>query len=214
MSRTVEAKAIIKGCLIADAPISVGGAGDGNMVDIDLALDGQGRYYIPGSSLAGPMRMWTEMNLTAAAGGNTLDGAYIANKLFGYMKKGGSDKEGYASFLTVYDAVMSGQSSGRERRHGIRICEQSSTAIEHFFYTRALLPKGTKFSFSMELDVAPGDREITAGALGRIIEALSNGEIRFGSCKTRGFGAMRLQPDGLAVSFYDLSRAGALDEWL
>jgi CRISPR/Cas system CSM-associated protein Csm3 (group 7 of RAMP superfamily) len=214
MSRTVEAKATIKGCLIADSPISVGGGGAGDMVDIDLAIDGQGRYYIPGSSLAGPMRTWTEMNLTAVVGGNKLDGSDIADKLFGYMKKSVSDKEGYASFLTVYDAVVSGQSSVRERRHGISIDERSCTAREHFFYTRALLPKGTEFSFSMELDVAQCDREITAGALGRIIEALSNGEIRFGSCKTRGFGAMRLLPDGLEVSFYDFSRTDALDEWL
>jgi CRISPR/Cas system CSM-associated protein Csm3 (group 7 of RAMP superfamily) len=216
MSRAISAKIKINGKLVADAPLSVGGTGTGDMVDIDFAVDGQGRYYIPGSSLAGPMRSWTETHLTADVNDKSLDGADIADKLFG----GGEG--GYASYLTVDDAVILSdpdKPSARERRHGISIEESSGTAKEHFFYTRALLPKGTKFNFSMELDVPQGDRELAAGALKEIIGALTNGEIRFGSCKTSGFGSMRLD-ENLNVNFYDFSKDGEpdvkpeLDRWL
>ncbi|MDR3355255.1 MAG: RAMP superfamily CRISPR-associated protein [Synergistaceae bacterium] len=214
MSRGIAAKIKIEGCLAAGAPVSVGGVGAGDMVDIDLAVDGQGRYYIPGSSIAGPMRSWTETNLTADVNGESLDGSDIADKLFGYMKKNKGDKEGYASFLAVDDAVALCEPSARERRHGISIEESSGTAKKHFFYTRALLPKGTRFDFSMELDVTQGGKELAKGAMKEIIRALSDGEIRFGSCKTSGFGTMRLESESLKVNFYDFSISGELDKWL
>jgi CRISPR/Cas system CSM-associated protein Csm3 (group 7 of RAMP superfamily) len=223
MSRNIAAKIKISGKLVADAPISVGGTGAGDMVDIDLAVDGMGRYYIPGSSITGPIRSWVEMNLEAPDGGKPLDGHEIAKKLFGCVENGEDD---HASFLAMNDGVIlpiepveaEGDTTGRklfptrERRHGISIDESSGTAREHFFYTRALLPKGTAFKLSMELDVARCDIDMAAGTLIKIVAALTDGKIRFGSCKTRGFGTMKLEDP--VVDFYDFSCAAELDKWL
>jgi CRISPR/Cas system CSM-associated protein Csm3 (group 7 of RAMP superfamily) len=210
MSRSVEAKIVISGLLTAEVPISVGGAGDGELVDIDLARDGQGRFYIPGSSIAGPMKSWIELNLVASAGGTSLSGEEIANRLFGYVKN--NSNEGRASLLVVNDAAITDISKARERRHGIAIEASSGTAREHFFYTRALLPKGAEFYFSMELDVDKGDKGTVLGALKHLLEALTNGEIRFGSNKTRGFGTMKLVD--MKVYYYDFSKPDAFDKWL
>jgi CRISPR/Cas system CSM-associated protein Csm3 (group 7 of RAMP superfamily) len=156
------------------------------------------------------MKSWIELNLVASAGVKNQSGEEIANKLFGYIKK--NNNEGCASFLVVNDAAIADISTARERRHGIAIEASSGTAREHFFYTRALLPKGTKFYFSMELDVNTGDKETVLGALTHLLEALTTGEIRFGSNKTRGFGAMKLVD--MKVYYYDFNIDGAFDKWL
>jgi CRISPR/Cas system CSM-associated protein Csm3 (group 7 of RAMP superfamily) len=214
MGRKIEAKVKISGKLVADIPLSVGGLGEGEMVDVELARDGRGRYYIPGSSLAGPMRSWIELNLTCCDGkGN---GEAIANKLFGYMKKDKEkgdegDEEGYASYLFIEDSVLESGKKNRERRHGIKIDEESGTAKDKFLYTRALLPKGASFRLEMELDVEKGQRTAVE-ALKLLLETLQKGKIRFGACKTRGFGAMKLKE--LDVNYYDFSTENMFDCWL
>ena len=56
MSRRRIGKVCVRGELVARTPVSVGGMGAGEHVDLDVAVDGSGRFYIPGTSLAGPMR--------------------------------------------------------------------------------------------------------------------------------------------------------------
>jgi CRISPR/Cas system CSM-associated protein Csm3 (group 7 of RAMP superfamily) len=211
MRRDTEAKVKISGKLVTGIPLSVGGLGEGDMVDMDLARDGRGRYYIPGASLAGPMRSWMELNLISCDGKE--NGEAIADNLFGYMKKDEGDREGYASYLFVEDAVIEDDKQTRERRHGIKIEEPSGTAKDKFFYTRALLPKGSSFRLEMELDVEKGQRTAVE-ALKLLLEALQKGEIRFGACKTRGFGTMKLE--NINVDYYDFSgkEASELDHWL
>ncbi|MDR0652463.1 MAG: RAMP superfamily CRISPR-associated protein [Synergistaceae bacterium] len=207
MSRDIRAKIKISANLVADLPISIGGGVVGEMVDIDLARDGQGRFYIPGSSLAGPMSTWVEMNLS--------DGEFIVEKLFGYRKKNKGDTEGYASCMAVGDAVIRDESAARERRHGISIRKDTGTAKDGFFYTRALLPRGTSFNLEMEMDVTEPDGKTAVGALKLLLEAMEKGDIRFGSCKTRGFGAMSLRD--IDIDYYDFSGQNAsdnLDKWL
>jgi CRISPR/Cas system CSM-associated protein Csm3 (group 7 of RAMP superfamily) len=195
---TITAKAKISGRLVADAPISVGGGGRGDLVDINFARDGMGRYYIPGSSLAGAMRSWVRINLT--------DGDKTAKRLFGDYDN--------AACLTVGDAPITGAENLEvwEIRHGIRIDENSGTAEDGALYSRALLPKGSSFALEMELDVLDGQPQNAATALRSLLEALQNGEIRFGSSKTRGFGRMKLE--GLQVHYYDFSRVEEFDLWL
>jgi CRISPR/Cas system CSM-associated protein Csm3 (group 7 of RAMP superfamily) len=216
MSRDIKAKIKVTGNLVADIPIAVGGLGEGDMVDMELALDGRGRYYIPGSSLAGPMRSWVELNLVYTADPETsasgaTDGKNIADNFFGYMKKQKGDEEGYASHLFMEDAIFEGHIKARECRHGIQIDPKSGTVVDKALYTRALLPKGASFRFEMELDVE--DATTTAlEVLKLLLEALRKGDIRFGACKTRGFGVLKLKNE--KVNYYDFSNAIDLDHWL
>ena len=213
MSRTIGGKITVRGYLVADAPLSVGGSGVGDQVDLDVALDGDGAYYIPGTSLAGPMRAWLTENVKGDE--NVKD--VIVRDLFGYI----DENKGQASPLFIEDSsVESAENTIRERRHGIKIQENTGTTKEGFFYTRALLPKGTRFRLEMELDLLKpeknsGDEKTkssAAVALKLVIEALQNGEIRFGACKTRGFGKLTLE--NLQVNYYDFSDTNALDAWL
>lgn len=203
MSRTIVGKVWVRGDLVAQTPISVGGLGAGEHVDLDVAVDGAGRFYIPGTSLAGPMRAWLSQNVEPEA---------MLDTLFGFIEQTGEG--GQASSLFVEDSPA--PDSVRERRHGIALQEDTGTVATGFFYTRGLLPRGTRFPLKMELDVheAPGaGGEHPAGALAPLLKALSEGDIRFGACKTRGMGDLRLED--LRVDYYDFAKdTGALDRWL
>lgn len=202
MSRKISSKIIVKGTLTALTPISVGGLGGGDHVDIELAEDASGAYCIPGTGLAGPMRAWLEERADDD----------IVKELFGYIKPGGED--GAASSLFIEDSRVDG-SVIRERRHGISIDAESGTTKKGFFYTRALLPRGTCFPLNMELDIfdEADKKEVIESALSGILTALQRGEIRFGACKTRGMGRVKL--DNLNINRYDfVSDPAALDNWL
>jgi CRISPR/Cas system CSM-associated protein Csm3 (group 7 of RAMP superfamily) len=198
---TITAKVKISGQLVADVPIAVGDGGKGDLVDTDLACDGRGRHYIPGSSLAGPMRSWVRHSLT--------NGEAIAKSLFGDRDNPGC--------LTVEDApiVDTGGLAAWEIRSGITIDENSGTAEDQALYSRAILPKGSAFALEMELDVIDGAQDAKI-ALRSLLDALHDGKIRFGSSKTRGFGRMKLEP--LQVDYYDFSKVDSrmeeFDRWL
>ena len=199
MSRKISGKVIAKGTLVAMTPLSVGGLGTGEHVDLELAEDGTGQTYIPGTGLAGPMRSWLERRAK--------DADAAVQSLFGYIEQVGD--KGMSSTLYVSDSPV--ENAFKERRHGISIQDETGTTKPSFFYTRALLPRGTRLKLNMELDIL--DDGQAAGALALILEALQEGKIRFGACKTRGMGAMRLE--GLTVDWYDFAGDGtALDLWL
>ena len=52
------------------------------------------------------------------------------------------------------------------------------------------------------------------GALSVITEALQKGKIRFGACKTRGFGKVKFEEDKFHVDYYDFGKQEDLDRWL
>ena len=67
----------------------------------------------------------------------------------------------FSSYLTLNSNKSRTYSGGllrslgavRERRHGIVLREDTGTVAYGFFYTRGLLPRGTRFPLEMELDI-------------------------------------------------------------
>ena len=53
MAREIIKTLILEGELVAETPLHIGGADTGHTTDMALAVDGCGRYYLPGTSLAG-----------------------------------------------------------------------------------------------------------------------------------------------------------------
>lgn len=201
MSRKIDRKIVVSGTLIASTPVAVGGIGQGEHVDLELAQDATGAYCIPGTSLAGPMRAWFE---------EQVDDQTLADRLFGYVEEK-SERSAGSSLLIEDSRVVGGVF--RERRHGIAIDIARGTTQDRFFYTRALLPRGTRFKLNIELDIAASADDSAESSLRMILSALERGEIRFGACKTRGMGRMRLED--IVVDRYDfLSDKDALDDYL
>ncbi|MEH2384080.1 MAG: RAMP superfamily CRISPR-associated protein [Nostoc sp.] len=177
MARKISSRIKVSGILIAQSPIHVGGVGGNPQIDLPLAINGQGQYYIPGTSLAGAFRSWI---------GESQQG----NKVWGSQEQ--EDSDGHASFILVEDAPIQGVNA--EIRDGVGINREWGTAAEQVKYDRAILPKGSKIPLNITLEVPLESEKATEykNSLALLVESLKNGEIRLGAAKTRGLGKVKL----------------------
>ena len=60
MGRHISSRLKIRGELIAETPLHVGGYGESFETDLALARNGNDEFYIPGTSLTGALRCWFE----------------------------------------------------------------------------------------------------------------------------------------------------------
>ena len=205
MARPIDSIIRLKGELVAETPIHVGGAGRSVDVDLPLARDGNGRYYIPGTSLAGVLRSW-HGRAAAAKTGATLsespaDDPVEVRELWGYVPDrdkdakeaagGGKRNQGHASHVIVYDAVVCGDALA-EVRDGVGIDRYSGAAAEGIKYDREVLPKGTRFKLKIDIEVTAPLAKAARKLAGHLCSMLERGKLSVGSSTTRGLGRVRL----------------------
>lgn len=185
MSRPIESRLKITGRLKTHGPLSVGGMGGNEDVDLMIALDGQNRPYIPGTSLTGPMRAWLAQRQDEGT----------VNDLFGPPQEKGSKNEGRASFVLVEDGLILLPEDGMiETRDGVGIDRMTGAAAEGAKYDRAVIPNGAEIELAMAVEIA-GEFgiDLIKGIFGALLQALKEGEIRFGASKSRGLGLVKLE---------------------
>ncbi|WP_341530137.1 RAMP superfamily CRISPR-associated protein [Nostoc sp. UHCC 0302] len=178
MARRIACRIKVGGILIAQSPIHVGGHGGNPQIDLALAVNGEGQYYIPGTSLAGAFSSWIEKDRQA-------------NSVWGYQQP--KDADGHASFIIVEDALIQGVNT--EIRDGVGINRELATASVKAKYDRAILPRGCKIPLNMTLDIPlKSEEEATdyKNTFSSLIKSLEYGEIRLGAAKTRGLGKVKL----------------------
>ncbi len=186
MSRDIATRIRVSGTLVADTPLHVGGLEGNPATDMPLSMDGLGRLYIPGSSLAGPLRHWLLQNF------NRKDIEVFWGRIPGKSSRDG----GHASFVIIEDAIIDAH-DGTEIRDGVGIDRGYGTAADGIKFDHEILPKGTEFKLEIKFEVPPNG---TCGAeLRAALEALARGEICFGAAKTRGLGRVKLK-EGAAWS--------------
>ncbi|MCZ7659382.1 MAG: RAMP superfamily CRISPR-associated protein [Xanthobacteraceae bacterium] len=227
MGRLIARKYLVKGHLVAETPVHVGAASAQLVADMPLARDGAGRFYLPGTSLAGPIRHWWAARRDGAA------------EAFGRIPDrdgepgtagDASRDDGHASYILVDDAVAL-EAPASETRDGVGIDRETGAAAPGIKYDREVLPAATRFCFRMEVELAnglasvvperaqgedarlasapPPDAAALEASLGSLIKALEAGRIRFGAAKTRGLGRLRLE--GTEVLAQDIgTRQGIL----
>jgi CRISPR/Cas system CSM-associated protein Csm3 (group 7 of RAMP superfamily) len=177
MARQVHTRWKIKATLKALTPIHVGGMGGDADTDLALAMNGCGKYYIPGTSLAGAFRGWMARSLNDD----------VIKDLWGDHE---SEQRG-ASFFVIDDAEIALDNSRPiEIREGVGIDRHTGAAAERFKYNRAILPKGICFPLSITLDC---QNKETPTNLWQLLQALEQGHIRIGAAKTRGLGRVALK---------------------
>jgi len=185
MARKIASRLRIKGKLVACGPLHIGGAGGNADVDLALAENSQGKLYVPGTSLAGPMRAWLQRRI----------GEEEVNQVWGYQKQRRDEREpqGHASFVIVEDALVKLPSGAQvETRDGVGIDRVTGAAAEHVKYNRAVLPSGSEIAIEMTVDLAEKN-DATRARLIAALQAMQRGEIRFGAAKTRGLGKVALK---------------------
>ena len=148
--RNIHSRWRISGTLITTSPISVGGMGSDARVDLALAINGQGNYYVPGTSLAGALRSWMSRNYNSDSSDNKHK-IEIADRLFGYQPAK-DEQGGHASFVTISDISISQTDLFFEIRDGVGIDRETGTASDRFKYNRAVLPKGTNLPLEISIE--------------------------------------------------------------
>lgn len=205
MAQRLLARFEVEATLVALLPVHVGNRDSELTQDAPLACNGRGEPYIPGTSLAGPIRAWWR-----DAFGDKAD------LEFGRIEARDKGRDpaslGYASLISVADApahLPAGLTT--ELRDGVGIDRQSGAAATSIKYDRQVLPAGTTFALKLRFDVVEGlaTADIARQRLAALVAALQAGDIAFGAAKTRGLG--RMQAKGVKVFERQLAtRAGML----
>lgn len=180
MARNLSSRILIKGTLVAVCPVHVGGISHDSEIDLALAIDGQGRFYIPGTSLAGTLRAW----MTAAGDKKTID--FLWGALLEDTKQ-----PNHASFILVEDAPITCVDA--EVRDGVGIDRVLGAAAERVKYDQAILPKGTQIPLEMTVELQESNTDLYEALLRDLLEALQNKHLRLGASKTRGMGRVELR---------------------
>ncbi|AGF53619.1 unknown protein (plasmid) [Synechocystis sp. PCC 6803] len=190
MARKVTTRWKITGTLIAETPLHIGGVGGDADTDLALAVNGAGEYYVPGTSLAGALRGWMTQLLNN-------DESQIKDLWGDHL-----DAKRGASFVIVDDAVIHiPNNADVEIREGVGIDRHFGTAANGFKYSRAVIPKGSKFKLPLTFD---SQDDGLPNALIQLLCALEAGDIRLGAAKTRGLGRIKL--DDLKLKSFALDK--------
>lgn len=176
MARKLSHSLIVNGDLVATTPIHVGGAEAVLVTDRPLAVDGLGRYYIPGTSIGGAIRSFccVEPN----------------DEHWGFVL---GDDQGTASRFVIDDAPATDQLLS-ELWQGNGIDRRSGTVSDGIKFDYEVLPQGTRFCFRLMLEVDTTDSIDTRRAwLGQLLQVLEAGDVPLGAGSTRGLGRIRLE---------------------
>jgi CRISPR/Cas system CSM-associated protein Csm3 (group 7 of RAMP superfamily) len=176
MARRLSGRLRITGTLVARTPLHVGGHGEDVDTDLPLAKDGRGRHYVPGTSLAGPLRDWCRQMYPT-----------LVQETWGFQK----DAEGRASGVVVADAVVP-EGAAVEVRDGVGIDRVWGCAADHIKYDRAILPCGTEIPLAISVELTEKRAGDVRNMFADLLAALQAGEVRFGAARTRGLGRLQL----------------------
>ncbi|CAG1004531.1 hypothetical protein ANRL4_03454 [Anaerolineae bacterium] len=201
-SRRIVKRLVVTCDLVLQTPAHFGNGDSDELTDMPLLVDpADGRSpLLTGASQAGSLRAY----LKAREGGQSVHEVL----LFGGAKE---DDQGEQSPLIIDDSR--GSFVGMEKRHGVKINAQSRTAEHDALYDLHLWEVGTRFPLHMELIIREGKNESGLKiALATALEGLSDGSIRLGMRKRRGFGKVSIE--SLSVQEYELSSPNWLMAWL
>ena len=185
MSRRLQGKVYVDARLRVEEPLHVGAFADDLECDMPLQRDGCGRIVMPGTSLAGALRAWTERRFPG-----------LHDLLAGFWGHQPDDMdEGAASFCLVNDALIEEGAALEEVVHRVRLDAHTATAREGGKFDQAVLARGQRLSLSLELEV-PEDAALAEqyrALLGWIMRDLQDGLVRLGGGKQHGLGAVRAE---------------------
>ena len=191
MSRPVKYRYLVSGTMVAQSPLHVGGLEGNPATDMPLSINGTGELYIPGTSLAGPLRHWLVKNFCEKD----------IRSFWGWIPTRGSNESGSASYVSINDVKIGlAEEIRSEIRDGVGIDREFGTAADAIKFDREILPKGTRLPIEIALECEQ-DEGGGRGEMRALLEALGAGRIRLGAAKTRGLGRVKLDGDWQVETF-------------
>ncbi|WP_301173703.1 RAMP superfamily CRISPR-associated protein [Actinomadura geliboluensis] len=213
--RPLDRRLRVRGWLRTQTPLHVGGVALDPAEALPVAVDGQDRVYVPGTSLAGVLRAWMRGADPQTA---------LLDDMWGFEKDGKADS-GQASRVVVRDAVVTTttgtDSDGipneplRSRAlpvlHGVGIDRVTGSAASAFLYARTVVPPGHYLSFEVDVETTTARVARDRARLHALLTALKSEEIGIGAATGKGLGVVTLMPTPLDVHEHDFtSREGLL----
>ncbi len=205
----------VRGWLRTQTPLHVGGVALDPAEALPVAVDGQDRVYVPGTSLAGVLRAWMR---GAEPETDRLD------DLWGFVEDKKPDS-GRASRVVIRDAVITTTTStdgdgipndSLDSRvlpvvHGVGIDRVTGAAASAFLYARTIVPPGHYLSFDLDVETTEEHLDRDRARLQTLLTALKSEEIGIGAANGKGLGVVTLMPSPLDVHEHDFtSREGLL----
>lgn len=218
---------IVKGELVLLKPLHIGRAGEDiypGVTENQVLRDSSGRPFIPGSSLKGVLRSFTESLLYDEDGEKSKsclstsqpcldkdevkkikeqwlkDPEQLFRKIYERLcpvcRTYGHQQFAGKVLFEDLDLIEETYPGVTEVRAGVAIERESGTAAEGKKFETEAVPAGTKFRFSLTAE------NLTAEEMGVLLlglSALSRGEIYLGGMKSRGFGRVQLQEGRVTV---------------
>jgi len=179
----------LSGDLKTEAPLIIG-SGKDDAADVQCIRDGDGRFFIPGTTIAGILRHL----LSEKRAGDD-----IVSLAFGEAKD-----DGRQSLLLFHDASLSSKEQRFAVRDGVALDRTTKTAEDKRKFDYEVVERGQTFSFRMEAVLR--ERDITEGKLNSmkellqdILRILTGGAMRIGAKRSRGFGKIVLENPRSAV---------------
>ncbi|GAB4336717.1 MAG: hypothetical protein Kow0037_18300 [Calditrichia bacterium] len=214
-------KMIIKGKLRTLTAFHTGSGAAEFHTDMALAKDGEGNYYIPGTTLAGALRDYLNRSLGSYKAwydatdekekqklARKMPEDIIVKKLFGYQ----NNDDGHASALLVEDAPAVGDVKVSVRDHVV-IIRETGSAAPGLKFDREVVQAGSEFAFRMEIDFKNmEEKEQLLPYIGYLVQTLKNGDIRLGGATSRGLGAVKLHQ--IKIFEWDLTEKENFEKFL
>lgn len=189
---------ILRGKITLLSPAIIG-SGANEETDFDLLTDGEGKPFIPGTSIAGVFRSLCQ---------NYFPNNDDVNKLFGFTKGNGAR----ASLLLFSDLPIQDAKIGK--RTGVKIDNRLGRAEEKHLYEYQVIEKG---NFDLKIEAKTendADKELVEKAF-RFFYKLLKEKIRLGAKTNSGFGVIGInQSDKIEYFQLDLTNIDKLIRWL
>lgn len=180
-SNHVVWRCYVKARLTTESPLIIG-SGEDQIADVQCQRDGDDRFLIPGTSIAGKLR--------ALAKASPLSGEFV-ERAFGEKKN-----DGRQSMLIFSDAPLIGNDGRSSVRDSVRLKDETKTAADTGKFDYETVDPGQSFEFRMQAVLREGngasDRAAMESLVAGLLAAMNSGTFSLGAKTNRGFGKLSL----------------------
>jgi len=169
--------------LTAESPLIIGSGIDDN-TDSDILIGGDGKPYIPGTTLAGVCRHY----LLKKFGGEK------TKITFGYNVFGKDESKN--SSIIFYDAQLKDDGYSVTIRDGVKLDGNKNTVIGGKF-DYEIIEAGSAFYFKVELRCM--DENFALDIINEIVSGFNSHELRVGAKTNRGFGKIQTNEEKIKI---------------